>query len=374
MVKIIDDALSEVGPAHTHAEFDLHEDLLLDSIYSNKGFTLVDISDPLEPKQLGFLLDPTASGPGRGSSSTLDVKFSHDGKNAFIAYSDSVGVADITDPTKPRLVQTMPNPAGYRAQAHMLYDARIGDGEYLFVFPSISGEHVVVHKLKGSGADARLEFVTMYLYLVPTAPTQQPTAPHDGFVTFDPVANHTFLYLANGFYGVQIINVDDPARPVVVATIGANADGSVTGALPTMYHTVQAAWIDGKRIVVTSAEVGYNTLKVFDATNLQAPRFLGQWVFDKNRPTEMQHNLQIVNGTLFEAHYGQGLFGFDLDAYVEKPTPELTPVFHYQPQGGSYWDVVVRRGLAYISDTPQGLHVLGYGCMAPGDAALTSQG
>lgn len=371
---LVDDPLNEVGPAHSHAEFDLHEDMIADSIYSNKGFTLVDVSDPLEPKQLGFFVDPTASAPGRGASSTLDVKFSHDGANVLVAYSDSVGLVDVSDPARPKLVQTMPNPVGYRGQAHMLYDAKIGEAEYVFVFPSISGEHVVVHRLTGSGASARLEYVTTYMFVTPAAPTRQPVAPHDGYVTFDPVANHTLLYLANSFYGIQIINVDDPARPQTLATIPANADGTATGALPSFYHTVQAQWIDGKRIVVTSAEVGYNTLKVFDATNLQAPKFLGQWVFDERQPTNMQHNIQIVNGTLFEAHYAQGLFGFDLNAYVKNPTPKVPLAFHYQPSGGSYWDVVVRKGLAYVSDTPQGLHVIGYGCFAAGDVRLTSDG
>ncbi|MBI2077792.1 MAG: hypothetical protein HYT80_05390 [Euryarchaeota archaeon] len=367
--------LNELGGAHSHAEFDLHGDLLLDSMYNNKGFTLVNVSNPLEPVQVGFFVDPTPSTPGRGSSSTLDVKFSHDGNNVFLGYNDAVALVDVSDRTKPKLVQTMPNPTGYRAQAHMVYDAKIGNGEYLFVFPSISGEHVVVHKMTGSGPDARLTYLTMYTFVTPTAPTRQPVAPHDGFVMFDPVENHTLLYLANSFYGVQVINVDDPAQPQWVTTIAANADGTPTGYLPSFYHTVQAAWIDGKRIIATSAEVGHNTLKVFDATNLKAPKFLGQWVFNEQQSTNMQHNLQIVNGTLFEAHYQQGLFGFDLRSYLQNPTPKLSPSFHFQPAtGGSIWDVVVRKGLAYVSNTPQGVHVVGYGCFAAGTESLTSDG
>lgn len=365
------DPLDQLAGSHSHAELDIHDDLLLDSIHDAKGFVIADISDPLDIKELGFLRDTRTQVPVRGAETTLDLKFSTDGRNAYLAYSDAVAVADISDPAQPKLVDTEMNPQGYTAQAHMIYPAKIKDTEYVFVFPSISGVHAVVHKLVGSGPTAKLEYVTMYTYASPTAPTAQPTAPHDGYVAWDPVVNHHLLYTANSFYGVQIINVDDPAKPQTLATIPANADGSPTGAAPTFYHSVQVAWIDGKRIVVTSAEVGYNTMKIFDATNFDDVQFLGQWVFDEMNPTNMQHNIQIVNGTLFEAHYGQGLFGFDLAAYVAKPTSEIPIIFHYQPQG-SIWDVVVRKGIAYVSGP--GVTAVGYGCFTPGDLTLSSDG
>jgi hypothetical protein len=365
------DAIDEVSGAHSHAELDLFGDLLLDTIYSGKGFALVDISDPLDFKELGFVRDARTQVPTRGADSTLDTKFSTDGENVYLAYSDAVAVADISDRMNPKLVHTEMNPTGYTAQAHMIYPANIDGTEYVFVFPSISGVHAVVHKRTGSGPTAKLEFVTMYMYATPSAPMAQPTAPHDGYVVYDPVAEHHLLYTANSFYGVQIINVDNPAQPETIATIAANADGTPVGYVPTFYHTVQAAWINGKRVIVTSAELGYNTMKIFDATDFANIKFLGQWVFDETNPTNMQHNLQIVNGTLFEAHYGQGLFGFDLAAFVEKPTPELPIIFHYQPQG-SLWDVVVRKGIAYVSGP--GIVAIGYGCFTPGDESPTSTG
>ncbi len=371
MLELNLDPLDQMAGSHSHAELDIHEDLLMDSIHNAKGFVLADISDPLDIKELGFLEDTRTQVPVRGAETTLDLKFSTDGQNAYLAYSDAVAVADISDPTNPKLVHTQMNPQGYTAQAHMIYAAKIKDTEYVFVFPSISGVHAVVHKLVGSGPTAKLEFVTMYTYVTPMAPSAQPTAPHDGYVAWDPVVNHNLLYTANSFYGVQVINVDDPAKPETLATIPANADGSPTGAAPTFYHTVQVGWVDGKRIIVTSAEVGYNTMKIFDATNFDDIKFLGQWVFDEMNPSNMQHNLQIVNGTLFEAHYGQGLFGFDLAAYVAKPTEEIPIIFHYQPQG-SIWDVVIRKGVAYVSGP--GVGAIGYGCFTPGDATLSSDG
>jgi hypothetical protein len=365
------DPVDQMAGPHAHAELDIHENMLLDTIHDAKGFVLVDISDPLDMKELGFLKDPRIQLPTRGSETTLDAKFSTNGENVYLAYSDAVAVADITDPTAPKLVETEMNPSGYTAQAHMIYPAKIGDAEYVFVFPSVSGIHAVVHKLAGSGPTAKLEYLTTYTYVSPMAPTAEPTAPHDGYVTWDPVVNHNLLYTANSFYGVQIMNVDDPAKPQTVATIPANPSGSPVGNAPTFYHTVQVGWIDGKRIIVTSAEVGYNTMKIFDATNFQSIKYLGEWVFDETNPTNMQHNLQIVNGTLFEAHYGQGLFGFDLASYVAKPSGEIPIIFHYQPPG-SIWDVVLRKGLAYVSGP--GVGVVGYGCFTPGDASLTSTG
>lgn len=365
------DPIDQLAGSHSHAEIDLHGNMLLDSIHNGKGFVLVDISDPLDMRELGFFRDGRMQLPVRGADTTLDAKFSTNGENAYLAYSDAVAVVDISEPAKPKLVDTEMNPTGYTAQAHMIYPANINGVEYLFVFPSISGIHAVVHKLVGSGPSAKLEFVTMYMYKEPADPLAQNTAPHDGYVAYDPVVEHHLLYTANSFYGVQVINVDDPKNPETLAEIPANADGTPTGAAPTFYHTIQVEWIGDKRIIVTSAEVGYNTLKVFDATDFDDVEFLGQWVFDEQNPTNMQHNLQIVDGILFEAHYGQGLFGFDLNSYVENPTPELPIIFHYQPQG-SLWDVVVHKGVAMVSGP--GIHVVGYGCFTPGDETLTSDG
>lgn len=374
------DALDDVGPVRTHGEFDVHGDLAVEAFYNQRGFSLINISDPSAPAQLGFFtFNPAPAGVPPSpppSASTYDVKFSADGKLVFAGLSDRILVIDVSDPTRPQRVSTFMHPPEYRGQAHMMFDAVIGGAEYLFVVPSISGTGMLVAKLDpAASGSARLELVKVYASAVASPFAPQALAPHDAYVTFDAEANATLLYLANGLNGIIAMDVDDPANAQVVLSIPAGAGSPPQSAAPTYYHSIQAKWIGGKRILATSAEIGYNTVKVFDVTDLKAPKFLGQWVYDERQPFQMEHNLQIVEGILFVAHYQQGLFGFDLNAYVGASGARLAPTLHFQPrQGGLNWDVVVKDGLLYLSDIAQGLYVVGYGCFAAGSPDLTSDG
>jgi hypothetical protein len=247
--------------------------------------------------------------------------------------------------------------------------------EYVFVGPSVSGTGLLVAKIVGAGADAKLELVRVYPSTGAHAIAPQAFAPHDTFAEYDAVYGHHILYAANSFQGVVILNIDDPANAVPIASLPGAQAPPPTGLAPNHYHTIQPTWIGEKRIFVTVSEVGYNTLKIFDATDLEDPKFMGEWVYDRNQPTNLQHNFQIVDGKIFMGHYEHGLFVFDLAAFVADPSAGLPEIGHYQPPpGGLVWDVVLWDGVLFISDIPQGLHVLGYGCFEPGDVRFTSRG
>lgn len=352
----------------TLAETDRQGAILVQAFYTDEGFRLINISDPQEPVELGVYLV-------NAGSDTYDVKFSKQDALVIVGFSNRIHLVDVSDPMAPTLLSELRHPAEYRGQAHMVFPHVVNGTEYVFVAPSVSGTGLLVAKIVGSGSDAKLELVRVYASTGAHAAYPQAFAPHDSFAEFDEAYGHHVLYTANSFNGVVILNIDDPANAVPIASVPPAQAAAPTGALPNHYHTIQPTWIGEKRIFVTVSEVGYNTLKVFDATDLENPRFLGEWVYDRTQPTNLQHNFQIVDGKIFMAHYEHGLFVFDLEAFVASPGAGLPEIAHYEPPpGGLLWDILVWNGVLFVSDIPQGLHVLGYGCFEPGDTRLTSRG
>lgn len=352
----------------TLAEIDRQEGLLVQAFYTDQGFRLLNISDPREPVEVGSYVV-------QAGSDTYDVKFSNQGPLVIVGFVDRLHLIDVSDPAKPVRVSELLHPAEYRGQAHMVFPHVVDGVEYVFVTPSVSGTGLLVAKITGNGSHAKLELVRVYTSTGPHAVFPQALAPHDTFAEYDRTYGHHVLYLANSFNGVVIMNIDDPADAVPIASLPGTQAPPPTGAAPNHYHTIQSTWIGEKRVFATVSEVGYNTLKIFDATDIENPTFMGEWVYDRNQPANLQHNFQIVDGKIFMAHYERGLFVFDLAAFVSAPSGVLPEVAHYQPPpGGLLWDVILWDGVLFVSDIPQGLHVLGYGCFEPGNPRFTSRG
>lgn len=355
------------------AEIDIHEDMLL--MARGGGFELFDIADPLDPYQLSNWTET------RGN---LDVKFSPDAKTAFIGAGWGIDVVDISSPLEPMRtsqfqfssVPTMPGEAG--RNAHMLYTAEIADAQWLFLAPN-SNTGVWILKIEGDAAERKLTYVTHT-----QAIEGGPLGPHDMYVQFDADLKKWLLYNADGFHGWEVFDVSDPTKPMMIGGI-IRPEGGYT-------HTIQAAKINGKRIVVTIAEVGANLLEVYDASDISRPVLLGVWniaTYGMPNPaglTYPQHNFNIVDGKMYLAHYGSGIFVFDLTKIGDQPllgTQDIEPIAHYASGGnaqnspvsfGDFWDAVVKDGVLYGSNMRNGVHVIGFGCLAVGDPLLTSDG
>lgn len=339
-----------------------------------EGFTTVDVSDPAHPRELGHYGD---------AGGMLDVKFSPDNLTALVGAYENVDLVDIRDPADPVRVgrwefagEASP-PSGLPGQnAHMLIPARIAGQDWVFLAPQ-SSSGVWVLRMDGTPDARSLSLVTT------TLPVQGgASGPHDIFLQHDEVLGTWVLYTADAFAGWTAFDVGDPANPQVLVAVP-NADVSGT-------HSVHAARIGERRIVVTSTEFGMNALKVWDATNLQAPIQVGYWTRKLGPEVyEHQHNLNVVEGRLYMAHYAQGLFVFDLTTLPATPAGllDIQPVAHYagsqrsvlgSGSEGGFWDVVVHEGLlyagAYSGGHEEGLHVVAYGCITPGDPVFTSAG
>ena len=152
-------------------------------------------------------------------------------------------------------------------------------------------------------------------------------------------------------------------------------------------HTVAGNMVGSRRIVATISEVGVNTLKVFDATDFSKPVLLGEWWADRTDPHQPEHDINILDGKLYMAHYTNGVYVFDLKKLGGAPlldTPTLAPAAHFaaanRMDGGAagfanVFDVVEMNGVMYVSDFTDAQHAVtavGYGCLTPGDARETS--
>lgn len=352
-----------------HAELDFYDDIMLWARYGAGGFEVLDIRDPLNVTLVGQYVEPGGA---------LDVKFSPDGTTAFVGHGGGVEIADMRVPAEP--VKTgfwgfpPAKPGEATRNAHMLATAHIADEDWLFIAPNAnSGVYIV--RIVGEPGEVRLEMVAQ------TLPVEgNVIGPHDMTVQYDEREERWILYVADGFEGWSAFDVDDPANPELIARVP-NVEP-----YQGYTHTIQATWVDDRRLVATIAEVGHNALKIYDATNLQLPVLLGTWqAGTAGDPAAPQHNLHVVGDLLYVAHYARGFYVFNLTDVPTLPYlgfAQLEPMAHWTrntdvnqgPVGfDGVWEVVAKDGVLYASDVNQ-LRVFGFGCVTPGDETHTSFG
>lgn len=361
--------LGEIVPEELHlgeraatGEMDARGDLLLVARDQMGGLFVVDASDPTNLSLVGALDLPDTVG--------LDVKWLPDGRGALVGDFGAVHVVDLADPAKPALASTFSyRNASISGQAHMLAVAEIANETWVYVASQSSGEPLYVLKLDG------WELTLAGSYELPAAKSL-PLGNHDMTVYHDELLGKPVLYVADGLAGWSAADLSDPARPQRIGGSLSLEPG------PGYTHTVRVAFIDGKRIVATMAEVGVNTLKVYDATNLQAPVLLARWNADAARPHVPQHNIQLVNEWLYMGHYTEGVYVFNLSAVARGPplvgSVGFAPVAHYAVEKptdpdalgfANVWEVLLIDGVVYVNDLANGVHAVGFGCIEPGDAA-----
>lgn len=354
-----------------HEMLDARGDHLLVSRDQLGGLEVVDIADPMRPALVATLME--------FAPEVLDVKWTPDGKGALLGNYTGIGVVDLRDLSEPRLVHvwTYDDPHN-GANVHMLYAKRIAGADWVFMAPNDdTGIHIL--RLEGAWPEKTLSSVTTF------APGLNggPLGPHDMTVLDDEMTRKPIMYVANGFEGWLAADVSDPAHPALLGGI-VNADP-----FQSYTHTVVAESIGGRRIVATIAEVGVNALKIFDATDLQRPVLLATWQANRTAPNHPEHNLQLLDGLLYVAHYHEGLFVFDLNTLGSRPlvgTVGLSPIAHYAPPDlretndefqrlmgfKNVWDVVVNKGMLYVNDAARGVLAMGFACLEAGDPKATS--
>lgn len=346
-------------------EIDVRDDRAIFSRHQMGGLYVANISDPREMKIIGTLVQEGAS--------AYDLKWLPGMEAAVIGGGEGkLYVVDLTDPTTPVVVSE----ADVSTQAHMVQPAVIDGVTYVYVASQSSNAPAFVYQLEG------WNLTLVGAFGLPTGSIQSlPLGNHDIAIINDTILGAQTLYLADGLAGWSAWNLDDPVNPKRIGT-------SLGQELGVGYvHTIRVGFFGDKRIVVTMQEVGQNTLKVYDATNLDLPILLARWNADATNPATPQHNIQLLGDWLFMAHYTQGFYVFNLSSVVNGPplvgTAMLTPAGHWAVEDpvtasatslffGNVWDVAVRRGVVYVSDLTGKVTSVGFACLPIGDEAASA--
>lgn len=355
--------------AGAHGEFDLRGDLALVARNQMGGFEVVDLRDPTNLTVLStFALEETGA---------LDVKWMPSGDAAIIGDYAKVHLVDMRDPANPVLASTFEYEANGLAagQAHMVTPWQFEDGsEYVYVATQVGRQPL--HVLARDGWN--LTLAGQYAFS-PLLASDAALGQHDMTVYHDELLDAPVLFIAEGTLGWSAASLADPANPQRIGGSASPEPG------PGYTHTVRVQFFEGKRIVVTMAEVGANTVKVYDATNLQAPILLARWNADATRPHIPEHNIQLLDGRLYLAHYTEGVYVFNITRVMQGlplvGTAEMKPEARFaveSPEDGgalgfaNVWDVAVSKGVIYVNDMANGLTSVGYGCLPAGDVAVTA--
>lgn len=347
-------------------EADIRGDLALLTRHAMGGLDVVDVRDPRNPVHVGGLAIE--------ESAALDVKWTVDGDGAYVADFGRIHLIDLADPANPVLAGTFDyKEHGLSGQAHMVEPMRIEGKEYLFVATQVTRLPLYVLLREGWN----LTHVTSYAQL--PAVNTLPLGNHDVTAMVDELLEKPVIYVADGLLGWYVADVSDPANPKRLGgTLSLEPGAGYT-------HTVRVGFYEGKRIVVTMSEVGVNTLKVYDATKLDAPILLGRWNADPARPHIPQHNIQLHGDLLYMGHYTEGVYVFNLSAVIHGPpllgTLAIKPIAHWaneeqeEPTAlgfANVWDVLLKDGVIWITDGVGTFTGVAFGCVPAGDPAYTA--
>lgn len=360
------------------ANLDAWGDLLVAG--HGEGLDVISVHDPMAPRFVATFLHEDGFG---------DAKFVGDGKYVAAAHGRSIEIVDVSaatmapagaDVDPDALVSVglweypAPPPGHLFTNMHMLEAHTIGEDDYVFVAPN---DDTGVWWFKVDVVDGVASFETMAPIGAPLA--GGPLGPHDMSVIHDEILDKPILYIANGFEGWQAWDISDPASPkrlLVLPNLGPGQGYT---------HTVAAGKVGDRRIVATIAEVGVNTLRIFDVTDFARPILLAEWWADKARPHLPQHDINIVAGYLTMGHYTKGAYVFDLNKLGSTPlvgSVTLSPVAHFVPTNpmepgtlgfANVFDVVTVNGVLYVSDftdAENAVTPVAFGCLAAGDVAL----
>lgn len=340
---------------------------------------ILDVSDPQNPTETATITDLPAS---------LDVKVSDDGRFLFVgddqeASGDPQGgtgpltggiyVYDVRDKSDPQRVHY--EPVGNSRGPHMVYYHNRTDGaEYVY---AAAGKEVVIHKW------IRSEQVLQETGRYEPGQLEQNRDPNALGALYNPQAwlhdmnvettpdGRELMYVAAWDAGLHVVDVSEPSSPERLGTWNDFSDDE-SGNL----HTVATSWIGDRRITIGAVEIGFlvvggqhwvtdsekSVLYVWDTTDPESPELLGKWTNPVDSTSgrnafvagEMPgeeltstHNVQLVNGRAYVAHYGLGVWVVDLSTEANQTDPSAIAYHHTDEM--STWDVVLNDGVVYTS-------------------------
>lgn len=202
----------------------------------------------------------------------------------------------------------------------------------------------------------------IYSLADPLDPQYLGTVSHPGFFTVHEVhVKNDTAYCANGYNGLWIYNVSNPAAPALI---------SILDVYPQNGYN-HSAWLtdDGKTMVFTDENHGLG-VKVYDMTDIQDPQPLSLIRSNLLQVTDslgaggsIAHNPYIVGDLLFVSYYHDGVQVYDIS---NPSSPKLIGWNDTYPQNTAYtsyggcWGLYpfLPSGNIIASDMSNGLFVL----------------
>jgi hypothetical protein len=291
------------------------------------GVLLYDVSDPYNPKKLGFYqLDRRVTGTHELFLTTQGSRTILLASNPYADYythgaEKDFQIIDVTDPTKPDKIWE--------------FDPRI----------------------------------------LPEVPEN-----FDGYYWTDPnnrqrpVFNHSVITDHNGQYayvsmwdlGTVIFDIRDPENPVYLGRteFASNKKGSAHSAALARGGTILIETREVSNPVGEGYESAYGYTRIFDISDKTNPKLLSEFTTDltfnipptsAGRTTfaKTVHDPKVHGNTLYLSYYSGGVLSVDI-------TDPSNPVElgRYTPEKGNVWGVFVDRNYVLASDMGQGLKVL----------------
>lgn len=279
----------------------------------NHGIRIIDTTNPASPVYKSFILT--------GVLSIRDMELSSDGSTLYAATSSGLKIYDLSDPVNP--VQVTLDPA-FTFSDYMLSLELVEtvSSKTLFVSSKSGGigtisvfdvtdpvnsltttgtltnlsirEEMTLSGTKIYAAGLNSQILNIIDISTPSTPSVIGTWNSGDWVMRDVVVKNNTAYIADWFRGVAVIDVTDPALPVLI------------GAYDTPGRAFDLA-LHNNNIVVADNEIGLQVLDVTTPSSIQPIRSFGISVSGRD--------VTVRNGKAFladEGSSGQGLVAYDV--------------------------------------------------------------
>jgi hypothetical protein len=280
--------------------------------------TMVDISDPAQPFEIGL------GHPSLWQAKSMAVVDQH----LYLADPNETGVScclrlfDIADPMRPELISD--------------FHGGIGPVQ------SMLARDGLVYVVGGDG-------LSIVDFSEPTTPSKVGFYQVGRLPDFgrDVLVSGKYAYIAAGRAGLLVVNINDPANPSIVSH----------------HDTAGVAWdlaLDGEFVYVADE---YNGLRVIDVSNPLNP--VGVGVYYLPEQLEFFHSVTVVDGYAYVAdgsfEVGQmGLHVVDVSDPIRPAAAGYLPldISAQEKRFARIEDVAVANGYAYLAAGGAGLRVI----------------
>lgn len=332
--------LVDDGPSGTHALALANDTLFAAStLRGDNGFYAIDVSDPSTMEVVGEWHDERAKGGDRAISVSEDGDWVVLGTEGNTTEEESgVRLFDVSDPTSIEEVAFVPLDGG----AHTVDILEVDGTTYVYAL----NYGVQTLRVAETPAGTELVKVGQYTYAGPEI-TDVPDYENEGDYTawglrsvyahdMKPVVDDErgpLLYVAYAYQGMQVLDISQPEAPQLVSTWTPPGEAS-----PWYTHTVDAAWIGDKRVIVVGSEVFENRhndtaspVWILDGTDLSNPTLEATWTNPADTGSQnllfSAHFFRIDEGYVHLSHYHAGTWVLDITTPERQAEPRVAGAY-----------------------------------------------